>query len=136
MTKTIENLFILLANYSNFLPIIIFLLFFKFLKSEKSIILIVVSCIIFALLDWMSTVMTGILKIIAYSAFSFFEYFFFSAFLFFHLKRKTSKNFVKIGSVAFLLLLGMYYTVFKMKNIDSVPIGVETLLIMLYCILY
>lgn len=71
-----------------------------------------------------------------YQAFyTYLEYSFFGFFLWHNIKNKKIRNLILILSVLFLLFQIVYFFKTKLIRLDSIPIGIETILILLY-ILY
>lgn len=68
--------------------------------------------------------------------YTFLEYSFFSFLLFHSFKRRISKSFVLIGSAAFFIFMIFYFVLGSYKTVDSVPIAVETILILGYIVFY
>ena len=76
------------------------------------------------------------LKIILYGSFTFFEYLFFSYFLYLQIKNKAFKKSIAICSVVFCLFIIVYYLTVTFKRIDSLPIGIETIFIIIFSFYY
>ena len=133
-TKTIENLFNYLALYSSLLPLAFFVLYFKKSKGEKGLWVIVLYGL---LVDFLISYLVGVLphtplKAKLFASFTVFEYGFFSYFLYLHIKKPIVRKAMIIVSSAFIVFLLFYYSFFKIKGIDSIPIGIETILILLF----
>lgn len=133
-TKTIENLFVYLAIYSPFIPIICFLIYWKKSKLHTDIWVIFWYCLLidFTINYIMGFVLHTALKTILYAAFTFFEYLLFVVFLYLNLKKAKAKNALLITSLCFFIFIVIYFLTVKLKGIDSVPIGVETILILIF----
>jgi hypothetical protein len=71
-----------------------------------------------------------------FAAFTFFEYLFFTYFLYLEIKSKTFKRILAYTSCLFILFLLFYNLNAEVRGIDSVPIGIETILIMLFSFRY
>lgn len=76
------------------------------------------------------------LKITLYASFTFFEYLFFTYYLFLQISNKFFKRLMTVASVFFCLFIVIYYLTVHFKTIDSVPIGIETILILVYSFYY
>lgn len=136
-TKTIENLFNYLASYSHFLPILLFLAYLKKSISIRSLWII----IIYGLYNYLTDLGTLYVyhkptQVFIYSSFTFFEYSFFAATLYFLIKSKGFKKIILILSLCFAAFIIPYNFLVKLRGIDSVPIGVETILILIFSFYY
>lgn len=60
------------------------------------------------------------------------EFSFFTFFIWSNVKSKKFKQVIILASVGFVIFLSLYYSFAKFKRIDSVPIGVESLLILIF----
>jgi len=65
-------------------------------------------------------------------AYTFLEYFFFAFIFWYNIRNKSFKAFMVVASVLFLLFQGFFITTSSFKRLDSVPIGIETILIFIY----
>lgn len=61
-----------------------------------------------------------------------YEYSFFTYFIWRNIKSKKFKRVIAIASAFFFLFLLFYYTNTKLKRVDSFPIGVESILILIF----
>jgi hypothetical protein len=106
-------------------------------KKEKSLFLIAAYSAIFILTDVIFLVanVKGIRKYI-YSGITLFEFSFFTAFLFLQIQNKNFKKFILISIAAFFCFLTIYTLFGPFVRIDSIPIGVETILILLFSFYY
>jgi len=132
MPQAIERLFFYILTYSFLLPIIFFFIFFKKLKSNKVAIAVVIySIIIFLFLSfddylnhyyrhWYSTLYTAT----EYSCFAFV--------IGQIIQKKKIKFLIFFLSLLFIIFEIIYLFKIRFNVIDSVPIGVETILILLY----
>jgi hypothetical protein len=78
----------------------------------------------------------GGIKLTLYAAFTFFEYLSFAYFLFLQIKNNTFKKYMSYLSVMFCIFIVVYSLTVKFKSIDSVPIGIETILIIIFSFYY
>jgi hypothetical protein len=136
-TKTIENLFNDLASYSHFLPILIFLFYFR--KSSRTRALWFV--VIYDLYNFLTDL--GLLylthrptRVFLYSSFTFFEYILFASVLYLVIKNASFKKFILLISICFTLFIVLYNLYVKVRGIDSIPIGVETILVLIFSFYY
>ena len=141
-TKTIENFFISLAIYSDLLPIIILGFFFKNIKNRK-VIWILCSYLLFDFIINFSLLyfIPPRFHNTTYPVFTFVESLFFSIFFYSIIKRPSLKKLIIALTVVFLTSLSsyFYYVYFIQKApvaLDSIPIGIETLLVFLFSFLY
>jgi hypothetical protein len=68
--------------------------------------------------------------------YTFFEYLFFTLIISYHIKSPRSKKIIEILSLLFLLYLVFYMLTGSVKRLDSIPIGIETVLIISYIFLF
>lgn len=72
------------------------------------------------------------LKVFLYSSFTFIEYVFFAYILYLNIKKLAFHKVILITSLIFTIFLIIFYFGTNLKKIDSIPIGVETIIIFLY----
>jgi hypothetical protein len=132
-TKTIENLFNSLAHYSDLLPIFFFLFFLRKNSQPKGIwIIIVYTAYDFLINFGLLYLSHKPLKVFLYSSYTFFEYLFFAYFFLQVIKNPRFKKIISIVSIIFSVFLILYAYLGKVKGIDSLPIGIETILILVF----
>ncbi|WP_460566586.1 hypothetical protein [Flaviaesturariibacter terrae] len=132
MTKTIEDLFYYIATYIPLLPCLVF--FLTFTQSRKNKVLKVIS--LYAGFEFLTNFSTQFVTmrvtLLLYSIFTLVEYTLLSRAFFHIIKAKIAKKiifFLSIGFTAFWLI----YRFYGPKNVlDSVPIGVESILLLIY----
>lgn len=137
-SKVIENLFSYISEYSgysDFLPFVLFLLFIRKLYAEIPLwTIFVYSC--FCLFVDFAVEFFGLRgPILGYvnSSFTFVEYLCFAIFIFLNIRKKTVKKIFAAVSVGFIVFLALYFLYSTKKTrIDSIPIGIETLLILIF----
>jgi len=119
------------------LPILCFLFFLKKCKTER-LLWIIVS---YELYNYLTDI--GLLylnhrpaKIFLYSSFTFFEYILFALGLFNIIQNKKFRLFILLTSIAFSIFLLIYNLKTKVLGLDSVPIGIETILILIFSFYY
>jgi hypothetical protein len=76
------------------------------------------------------------LRVTLYACFTFFEYVLFSFYLFLHIKNRGFKRFIIATSIPFCLFIVIYYLTVHYIVIDSVAIGIETILILIFSFYY
>jgi hypothetical protein len=116
------------------LPIFFFLFFLKTSRKEKPlwIILCYVSLNILISFSDPYTQSSPLLKIITYAFSTFYEYSLFTYFIWINIKSKKFRKFIAFASILFVIFLLIFYTNVKFIRLDSVPIGVESILILIF----
>ncbi len=71
-------------------------------------------------------------EIFLYSSFTFFEYALFSYILYLLIKDRQFKKIIVITSISFSTFLIIYNFTVNVRGIDSIPIGIETILILIF----
>jgi len=133
--------FDLILNISYLLPIIFFLLFGK-RQLKINIILLLVYSIVFCLLltyfedlrDWVNSFPS--LKGFYSNFYTFLEYLFFTSFIFLNISSKRIRQTIIFLSIGFVVFQTIYFLTFNFKNLDTIPIGVETILLFAYVICF
>lgn len=116
------------------MPLAIFLLFLKKLRSKKAIWLIIIYCIVsiigdtFIKSDWSPRNITKYYNIFL----TLFEFLIFSIFIHLNIQNKKARKILVVVAIGFVVFLVLYFLTVKYKRIDSVPIGVETLIILVF----
>lgn len=125
----------------SFLPVIAFFAYWRFSKSNRSIVLIVVYSFLFFAINLILSIGSRIPLL--YDFFTLVEFLVFSSFIYLHLKNQTSKKLLQIACIVFTL----FYILFTLYTkggasissltqnevaIDSVPIGVETIIVLAF----
>jgi hypothetical protein len=64
--------------------------------------------------------------------YTFLEYFFFALIFWLNIKNKKFRVFISIFTFSFLVFLVFYYFNSKLARLDSIPIGIETILTLVY----
>jgi len=133
MAKTIENLFSILHYSGNILIIILFFLFLNKTKKEKPLLLLAVYTIIDTLLNYFQPYILNItFRYYCWSTFTFIEYSIFTFIIYSTLKNLKIKKLILILSILFILFTTIFNIVTNFQKIDSIPIGIETILILLF----
>jgi len=136
MTETIESLFIYLLFITDFFIIALFLFFFKIAKKEKPLVLIVIYCIIDFIVNFILEFAPINNIYLLYSFFTLAEYLIFAFFLSLVIKSKGFKKIIVSCSLAFCAFLIIYTYTTTIRTLDSIPIGIETILILIYSFYY
>lgn len=131
-----NHLFANITRYTDFLPIIIFLFPLKG-KADKGLWVIFFYCLFVALNDnfLLKALPVDNLQYL-YTAFTMFELLAFTFFLWYNTKSRLFKKVVAFASIAFIIFIGVYSTNASFKKIDSMPIGVETILVICFSVFY
>jgi len=136
MAKTIEDLFFYLVFVFDFLFIAQVLVANKAVRLNQTIWLLAIYCSINSLTNFICAYTSYDIDYYAYGMFTLIEYGIFSAFIFYNLQNKLHKKIILLLSVSFVIY-SAYHTFFsKPKGLDSIPIGIETILLFLYCFFY
>jgi hypothetical protein len=142
MAKTIENLFWYLHYFSDIAVLLFFISLIKKTKKEKGLIAIVIYCLVDLLINCLLLLPKSLVyipkKTFLYigAFFTLLEYSTFTLVLWLSIRSKNFKKFVVISSVIFILTATFYNIRTNFLNIDSVPIGIETILILIFSFYY
>ena len=107
-------------------------LFFKKLKSEPVSWVVLAYCLLFFLLNFYFDQIPKEYRKLYYILFTAFEFLFFSSILFLQLSANRLRNVVIIFSGVFLVFQLIYSFSEKFKYLDSIPIGVESIIIFIF----
>jgi hypothetical protein len=135
MTETIEDLFVLIATYTPLLPTIVFFILFKGVKKERVFQIIVAYSIVEFAINAV-TVYELLETIYLYPLFTVIEYSLFALLLLFLVKNLLVKKVIFSSIILFLLFSISYYFFVRNKGLDTVPIGIETVLTLAFCFVY
>lgn len=135
MAITIENLFFYAVFAFDLLIVIQFFLVYQ-KKIDKNILwlLLVYSC-----LNSTVNYLQSLLPNYEYLLLVFFttiEFFIISSIFYIILSNKKIKRLIIISSFLFLIIVVLNFEFGKLQKIDSVPIAVETIMILIYCFYY
>jgi hypothetical protein len=130
MTKTIEDLFVYIAISTGLIPVLLFLRFFAKAKHYIALGLIVAYCIIEFTTNIISFHISPKTFVQVYSIFTILEYFCFTACIYSLIRSSLFKKIIIALSLGFLIFAIFYFAYSKHKSLDSIPIGVETILIL------
>jgi hypothetical protein len=134
MTKTIENLFAILHYSVNTIIIILFISFYGKVKQEKAFLAIALYCLIDSILN-LTSKYVGLgftLRLYIWSTFTFVEYLIFTLIIWQSIKNLSIKRMIIYASAAFIVFTTIYNIATNFRRIDSIPIGVETILILVF----
>ena len=135
-TKTIENLFSILHYSSGILTVLIFLILSKYLLRDTTLLLLAIYTFTDLLLNYYTRNINKMLYQYVWSTFTFVEYIVFAFFLWSNIKSKSFKKIIFLLSALFITFTTFYNIQTGFKNIDSIPIGVETILILVFAFYY
>jgi len=121
-----------IATYIDCIPILLFLFFFNKTKKEKGLWAIILSSFISFLIIGSLSFFPRNVQHYLLSAFTFFEYTLFAYFLGLNLNRRRSKKVLLYISIAFTLFLFIYSYAANFKKVDTVNVGVETIIIIIF----
>lgn len=134
-SKIIEELFYYIVAFSYLvLPVSFF-----FLKNKKRnllpILLLAYGVVCFCFLffyEYYSADLPRTTKHYLRAFYTFFEYAAFAFLFWANLRNRLLKNLIVIFSISFLLFQVVYSITSKVQRLDSIPIGIETILILVY----
>jgi hypothetical protein len=131
--QIIENLLYILLQYLFLVPPVLYLVFYKTLGKELKIITLICYCVsVFTFFQIEESVPSKF----RYALFTLIEYGFFSTLIYQHLGQKKHKAILLILSVAFLIFHTAYFFYGHKRRIDSIPIGIESILVFVHIILF
>jgi hypothetical protein len=137
MTKTIENLFSYFSVSSDILIILLFFLNYKKVKAEKGIGVIFIYCVSAIFLNYIGEeLLSAKYKYIFYTFYTLVEYLMFTSFLWICIKNKNLKKIIFLLSLIFIVFIGAYLILVRHQKIDSISIGIETILILIFSFYY
>jgi hypothetical protein len=137
MAKTIEDLFILLLFLTDLLFILCFFLFFKKSKLEKPLLALFLYCLLDIIVNSITELpVSRLLLFISYAFFTAFEYLVFAFILWLNIKNNTFRKLIAYISIFFVIFLCFYNSITEPRSIDSIPIGMETIFILIYSFYY
>lgn len=136
MAKTIENLFKLLHLSADILILLLFVFFLKKTTKERPLILITIYAFLDLFLIYFTNNFYKELYSYIWSTFTFVEYAIFTYIIWSNIKRIAFRKFILISSVLFIVFTTVYNVATNFNNIDSIPIGVETILILVFSFYY
>jgi hypothetical protein len=138
MTKTIEDLFIYTSVFSPLLPLVLFIIFWAKVKTLKPLQIIV----IYLGIEFLTNIISWKLQseqpklVILYSFYTIAEYLLFAIFFYTIINNSKIRKTIIVASSVFCIFAIIYFLLVKYKFLDSVPIGVETILILTYAFYY
>ncbi len=137
MTKTIEDLFFYAVFAADLIVILQIIFFFKITALNKVLWSILLYCLLNSTVNILSSNINSISShYILLVLFTSLEYLLFSTIFYYSIKSNKFKKLIIVFSFLFLILITINFLYGKHKNYDSLSIGVETILVMVYCFYY
>lgn len=112
---------------------LIFLLFFAKTKNEKALWAIAIYSFVSVILLFVTTFIASKSRHYLYNLFVLQEYIAFAVFIWYNITKKMFKLLLVVLSIAFALFLIIYTTISEVKLLDSVSIGIESIIILIFC---
>ena len=131
--KVIESLFDYILKFSYLLPLIAFLIFHRKIGYDKKVIIILVYSVVILLTLYIFPIIPRQYKLLYQGAFTLIEYNTFAAIFLYSIERKGFKKLIIGLSLCFTIFQVIFIFNSNRSHLDSVPVGVETILIFLYC---
>lgn len=136
MAKTIENLFFNLVYLFDFI-VIAYCIFISFKRVDKRILWLLISyCSLNSLCNLGQTQLSTEYNYPILVFFTLSEFLLLSIFFSIFIQNKNFKKFIIIAFIAFSAFVIFNYNVANSHKIDSLPIGIETILILIYSFFY
>src|SRR5437016_2507987 len=136
MTKSIENLFIYLAAITDLLLILVFFFIRSKIKKDKRILVVFIYCLSSLLLNFLGERLARQYLYLFYAFFTIIEYLIFTSFFWMFITNPKMKKAMVVLSSAFILFVLGYLEYSGYLRIDSLSIGIETILIIIYSFYY
>ena len=137
MAISIEDLFLYLTASSDIVIVLIFLFSYRKFASQRNLYLVIGYCFLSPILNYVAEqFLHQNHKYIFYIFFTLIEYTLFAWFISTIINNQKAKNAITILSLGFLVFMSCYLLLFKHEKIDSVAIGIESILIMIYSFYY
>jgi len=123
-----------ILTYTYLLPPVLLLIFWTKLKQEKGSLWVPIYALFFFFLILFEEKITTtkFSTRFYYQFFTFFEYLFFTGIFWLVIKSRIVRIIIVILSVAFSIFQIVYFLMAKFKRIDSIPIGIESILVLIY----
>ncbi|WP_345253070.1 hypothetical protein [Flaviaesturariibacter amylovorans] len=136
MTEAIESLFIYVAIYISLLPILFFFWKYKSLRNSLPLKIVAAYCACEFVTNYTSLWVPVSQIRNLYSIFTALEYGLFAFLFFLFIANTKAKKGIYLISFGFYLFWCLYRIFGKYRVLDSIPIGVETILILLMAFWY
>jgi hypothetical protein len=136
MAKTIENLFFY-AVFAFDLLIVLQILIVSQKKIDKKILFLILAyCCLNSTVNFFQSSLPKNSEYLILVFFTIIEYLIFTLCFFLIIKSKKFPKIILLLSILFLAIVAFNYETGKLQRIDAVPIGVECIIIFLYCFYY
>jgi hypothetical protein len=132
--QVIEKLFSYILVYS-YLLLPLFFLFCRAKKNPIVICLLVYGIIFYLFLNFYFDIPKSFRKI-QQTVYTFLEYSFFAYLFWFYIKQIRLRKIILLLSFLFLCFQVFYFFESKLQRVDSIPVGIETILILTYTFIY
>ena len=132
--QIIEKLFSYTLEYSYLLLPFLFLIS-KAKKSSLTIVLCSYGLVFFFFLHYYYDIPRSLLKV-KQAFYTLLEYSFFAFIVWQSIQNKKIRTVIVVFSFLFFIFQSLYFFFFKLQKIDSIPIGVETIILFLFAFLY
>jgi hypothetical protein len=129
--SAVENLFFYILLYSFLLPVLSFIVFLNKLRFKRVAIVITSYSLIIFLFLFFDDFLSHYKKIYA-TFYTTVEYSCFSYIIGQVIQNRTFRKIILFLSLIFILFEALYFYMGNFHRIDSVPIGIETILILIY----
>jgi hypothetical protein len=139
MAKTIDDLFVYLRIITDlFLIFLILYTLRQGLNQGRALKAILIYCVYNVLFYLVTEKMSlaHMLKVILYTSYTFVEYLIFSFLLYSFIKSKSFRRVILLSSLLFVCSLISFTLFTKIEILDTVPIGIETILILIFSFYY
>jgi hypothetical protein len=132
--QIIESLFYSILTYTYLLAPVLLLIFWNKLRQEKWAFWVpLYSFLFFFLVLFEEEITTTKFSTkLYYQSFTFFEYLFFTGIFWYVIKSRAARIIIVILSVSFSTFQIVYFFTERFKRIDSIPIGIESILVLIY----
>ena len=128
--------FNLVLHISYLLPLICFLIFGRKQLKTFTILMLVYSIAFFLLLYYYKTLTKWFGQDFYSTAYTFLEYLLFTSFIFLNISNKRIKKAIIILSLGFIIFQSVYLFNIHIKGLDTLAIGIETILLFSYVICF
>ncbi len=133
----IEKLFNHILNYSYLLPLLFLVVYFKKSRLSRLVYLFVVyTTCFFALNLYYVEIKTGLGQKLYYFIYTLFEYSAFAFFFWNFIEDKKFRKLILALSSLFIAFLIIFYLTVSIRRLDSIPIGIETIIVFIYIFYY
>lgn len=132
-SKFIESLFNYILQYSFVLPVLFFLIYYRKVKTVTVCKIVVIYSIVFFILTYAYDYIPKLIrKKYYYFVYTFIEYLALASIFWLIAKSKKFKLFIVVSSVLFILFQTIYSFTVRVKRLDTIPIGIETIIIFFF----